>query len=623
MGLRRAIRAAVAPGLIPLVVLLTFLGTTPILASPPPVAAAPAQVAFTDEVVALAVEGVGYGHGRGMSQWGSYGWAVNYAKSWKWILGFYYRGTTQSSSSGTARVKVRLVGYDNAAVVGVISTTRAAVWSGGRYSSIQARETAPNRFDIYASSTIRCPTSSTDEWTRVGQGVAGPVLFTTTVNEQQAKPGDVLGLCDTDGSVTHYRGSISVVNDSTNTNRVVNDVRVENYLRGVVSFEVSTSWGDVGGGAGIHALRAQAVAARSYTRSQNRYSYADTCDTTACQAYGGSTGRATATAPVSGGVRCESGNASFECAHTNRAILQTVGVILRWPDQRPVAAEFSASNGPQTAGGVFPSVVDPADNVPSNPNHVWTRVIDARTLAAAYDVGMLTAAVSEPDPTLPYTGIWDNRIRLTGTGGTALVSTSTIRSAFGLPSAGFRVVAYRRQVASSRSMSFIGDSVGFSMTEGPTSELPTLLAGVFVRASYDAVPNRCTAGCGLSGVGAAGSVPIGTGLAVVELGYNNPGTNFASQIDAMMNALAERDVGRVAWLNLNERSGRPEYAAANQALAAATRRWPNLVIIDMRGATMGNGGNRQRWFAGDGIHLTFTGQAEIARYLRDQLLRLA
>lgn len=76
---------------------------------------------------------------------------------------------------------------------------------------------------------------------------------------------------------------------------------------------------------------------------------------------------------------------------------------------------------------------------------------------------------------------------------------------------------------------------------------------------------------------------------MVELGYNNPGTNFASQIDAMMNALAERDVGRVAWLNLNEHSGRPEYAAANQALAAATRRWPDLVIIDMRGATMGNG----------------------------------
>lgn len=254
-----------------------------------------------------------------------------------------------------------------------------------------------------------------------------------------------------------------------------------------------------------------------------------------------------------------------------------------------MATEFSASNGPQTAGGVFPSVVDPADNVPSNPNHVWTRVIDARTLAAAYDVGTLTAAVSEPDPTLPCTGIWDNRIRLTGTGGTALVSTSTIRSAFGLPSAGFRVVAYRHQVASSRSMSFIGDSVGFSMTERPTSELPTLLAGVFVRASYDAVPNRCTAGCGLSGVGAAGSVPIGTGLAVVELGYNNPGTNFVSQIDAMMNALAERDVGRVASLNLNEHSGRPEYSAANQALAAATRRWLDQVIIDMRGATIGNG----------------------------------
>jgi len=86
------------------------------------------------------------------------------------------------------------------------------------YSALQARETStPNRFDIYAATTVRCPGATTIGWTRLAQSVAGPIRFTTSLNEQQAKPGDVLGLCSANGSVVHYRGSIEVVNDSTNT----------------------------------------------------------------------------------------------------------------------------------------------------------------------------------------------------------------------------------------------------------------------------------------------------------------------------------------------------------------------------------------------------------------------
>ena len=62
---------------------------------------------------------------------------------------------------------------------------------------------------------------------------------------------------------------------------------MEDYLRGVVPRESPASWGDAAGGAGINALRAQAVAARSYAQAENRYPYAKTCDTTTCQVYGG------------------------------------------------------------------------------------------------------------------------------------------------------------------------------------------------------------------------------------------------------------------------------------------------------------------------------------------------
>ena len=110
---------------------------------------------------------------------------------------------------------------------------------------------------------------------------------------------------------------------------------------------------------------------------------------------------------------------------------------MRWPDGRITSTEFSASNGPRTAGGAFPPVDDPADDVPGNPLHRWTRQVDAAAVAARYGVGELQAAVTERDPSSPYDGIWGNRIRLQGSAGSVVVSALDFRNAFGLPSHGF------------------------------------------------------------------------------------------------------------------------------------------------------------------------------------------
>ena len=82
------------------------------------------QVAPEQEVVALIVEGTGFGHGRGMSQWGAYGRAVNGGQSWTQILNAYYGGTTLGSVSTSTRIRVRLLAHDGDSTVGVISTTR-------------------------------------------------------------------------------------------------------------------------------------------------------------------------------------------------------------------------------------------------------------------------------------------------------------------------------------------------------------------------------------------------------------------------------------------------------------------------------------------------------------------
>jgi peptidoglycan hydrolase-like amidase len=610
MRFRRAIAAALA-----LVAVAALV--------PPP---AHAQVAPRDEVVALLVQGVGNGHGRGMSQWGAYGRAVNGRHSWQQILGSYYGGTVLGSVATTSRVRVRLVGLDNATMIGVVSVVRRAIWNGVSYGALQARQTSPGLYDVYAAATPACPSSTTTGWTRVAVGVRSPIRFTTNVSETAAAAGDVLGLC-TGPYVVHYRGVIEVTKDNTGAPRVVNDVATESYLRGVVSREVSTSWGNAGSGAGMNALRAQAVAARSFALASNRYAssggYAITCDTTVCQAYGGAARRVTPTTALVAGVTCEAGNATFECANTNRAIAETAGRVLRWPDGRIAVTEFSASNGPVTAGGTFPSIADPYDNVPANPNHRWVRIIDADQLEVAYGLGSMIAATTEPDPGGTSVGIWDNRVRLRGTKATMVVSTLAIRSAFGLPSHGYTVSGITRSRVVTSSMRFIGDGVGRSVSENANAELPALLDGVYATASYDTAFGRCTSGCGISGVGAAASVPVGTGTVIVHLGYAAPNDNFAARIDALMNALVARGVRRVVWINLAERSGRADFAAVNRALAAAPTRWPQLTVLDWRASAAGTAADRNRWFTSDGHHLTATGQAQFARFIRDRIVLIA
>ena len=419
-----------------------------------PAQSVPAQVAPANEVVALVVEGIGNGHGRGLSQWGAYGRAVNGRQSWTQILDAYYGGTALGTVATSSRIRVRLLAHDDDDTVGVISTTHTAFWGSTGYAALQARATATaNLYDIWATSTVACPEATTTGWTLIAADVAGPITFTTSLNEVTSPAGNVLGLCANDGSVTHYRGQIRLTSDSAGSRRVVNDVPVESYLRGVLPREVSTSWGNAGGGAGMNALRAQAVAARSYALSQNRYAsvggYATTCDSSTCQVYGGAARRSSASASTSSDGVCEGGNVTFECVNINRAIEETAGLIRRSSSGAIVSTEFSASNGPQTAGGPFPAISDPYDDVPQNPNHRWTRIVDGAVVAAAYGLGTLTAATSEPDPATPFVGVWDNRLRLTGTSGTVLVSNLAFRTAFGLPSHGFTVRVLTRGVVPS------------------------------------------------------------------------------------------------------------------------------------------------------------------------------
>lgn len=95
------------------------------------------------------------------------------------------------------------------------------------------------------------------------------------------------------------------------------------------------------------------------------------------------------------------------------------------------------------------------------------------------------------------------------------------------------------------------------------------------------------------------------------------------QIDALMAVLAGRGVSQVAWVTMSERrmSGeQPRCALANDAVREERGRWPQLVVLDWDAAS--DASEQDRWYS-DGVHLTTTGQAEFALWLRDEVLSIA
>ncbi len=395
------------------------------------------------DITSITINGQGSGHGRGMSAWGAYGWAVNGGANWQQILDYYYGGTALGGA-GNGVMSVRLLGSDGWRATTVVSEGQAAVWRGVAYGSLQAYQVDNNAYDIYGAPGVGCP--GVDVGWALIERASGPVTFTTSVDETTGRPGAVLGLCQPNGSVVHYRGAVRAVTDGAGTNHVVNVLLVENYLKGVLSRELPSSWGYSANGAGMNALWAFAVAQRSFALSQNRYRYAKTCDTATCQVYGGSAYRANAAAPTSwpGAPVCESGNPTFECATTNRAIADTAGYIRVWPNGGVVSTEYSASHGPYSSGINFPVRDDSMSNVAQNPNYVWTRTVDAATLETKYGLGSLIGAYSEADPGSSAYGVWANRVVLQGTNGTVAVSDLDFRNAFGFPSHGFTIVGVNR-----------------------------------------------------------------------------------------------------------------------------------------------------------------------------------
>lgn len=582
---------------------------------------------------AYVIYGRGYGHGRGLSQYGSYGWATTHGWSWQQILDFYYGGATGNTvapiDNPNDTIRVWLSAMSNFQT-GVVADVQNAVFledpvPGRVWTSLVAREVSEKVYRVWGSTSRRCVLASqtpTDVGFELIADVADTASFTTQVGQDPAAaPSQTIGLCEPKSDRAHrvryYRGIIRAVNNPRNENRTINITTMESYLRGVVPRESPASWGDSAGGAGMNALRAQSVAARSYASTENRYAgLANTCDTQDCQVYGG--------AALREGVSEQP--YSLEDPRTDAALADTAGVVIRARNGSVVRTEFSSSNGGRTAGGSFTAQADAGDLAANSSLMVWTRSVNAAQLQQKYpEIGTLTAMTTAHDG---LGGDWNGyttEVTITGTNGSVKMSGWAFRTAFGLPAPWYGVTPIfpaEFEAAPVGRILLIGDSIGASIT----AEFAGIVAPAYLNVDYQAVANRCLVGaaCVEPTVGLPDAPAIINALtsetmptvALLQLGYNDSPATFAQDIDQVVSALTARNVQRIIFVNLSTRRPSVDYSTSNAALLAATQRYSNVSVLDWN--TFSSGPDKSRWFS-DAVHLTNTGRVEFSLFLRNQL----
>ncbi|HUP87695.1 MAG TPA: SpoIID/LytB domain-containing protein [Acidimicrobiales bacterium] len=384
------------------------------VASPPPAAAYPNPV--------VELFGHGFGHGRGLGQYGALGYAIDHGWSYKQIVGHYYGGTTEGNI-GNPTIAVRLSRMDGKATL--VQQERGQMSIAGEvgtYTALQVLPLGNSLWQVQSAPTCAGP------WSNVGGARAGSVSIVPTVTSDD--PRDMIQICEA-GAYRWYRGAIESHYNGTSA-ETINRLEMESYLRGVVPRESPASWADLGGGAGIHALRAQAVAARSYAQAEDRPGVSKTCDTTSCQVYLGKAEQV--------------GTAAFkllEDARTDRAIVETAGEV-RMLNGAIARTEFSSSTGGVTAGvaggSPFPTVTDDGDDTASNPNHNWTSKIGVDVVEAKYGKGGLVDIKVLERNGLGAEGGRVRKMRLFFTGGNVDVTGDEFRLAFNLKSDWFTPV---------------------------------------------------------------------------------------------------------------------------------------------------------------------------------------
>lgn len=376
----------------------------------------PTTVAQADSAVqplnsSLVITGAGWGHGKGLSQYGAWG-AADAGLTHKQILAFYYPKTTIGTlkSGNTIRVWIT-ADKDGDLQVAPASGLRIYDSAGTTLTLPTASSYKRWRISRSGSNRVLHYLNSSKKWVAYKVKLAPKRMWTFA----NSKTGYVTVVMP-DSSTRQYRDAVTLRLYGSSA-RTTNVVKMESYLRGVVPAEMPTSWH-------AQAVRAQAVAARSYSarfQVSPQTSVYDLCDTAACQVYRGKS------AETSGG---------------DAAVKATANQVVKYGKSIALTM-FSSSNGGHSADGGLPYLVaksDPYDGRMRNQS--WSKFVSTAAVQSAYSsVGALSSVrVSKRDGD----GRWGGRVDavvITGSRGSVTVSGGAFKSAFGLRERLFAVYA--------------------------------------------------------------------------------------------------------------------------------------------------------------------------------------
>ena len=334
----------------------------------------------------LHLEGHGWGHGHGLSQWGAQGAALSGLTATA-ILDRSYPGTAQVALPSRT-LRVQLTADEGRDTVVWAADGLAVSDAGGAPATLPTGAPYQRWRAVVGSPSYSLQSYDGSSWSTYGGALTGPVVFTDAAALVR------VGLPD--GTSRGYRGSVSAVRTGATSQVTVDTLSIEDYLRGVVPRESPSSWQPA-------ALQAQAVAARSYAsyladHAPSGRGY-DLCDSDACQVYGGAV------------LYAGSGSSALEAATTDAAVAATAGVVRTWQGAA-VFAEFSSSDGGWSAAGSQPYLTaspDPYDGVdPGNTGHSWTAALPASAVVARFP--QLGRLVSVEVTARDGNGDWGGRV---------------------------------------------------------------------------------------------------------------------------------------------------------------------------------------------------------------------
>lgn len=283
------------------------------------------------------VRGGGFGHGVGLSQYGAQGLALE-GRSHERILAHYYTGTELGRVDGE---RVRVLLQASRPAPATFSNARRA--SGVRLNPSRTYKAKVNRKSLLV---LRTPGRK-----RFVERFRGPLRIKGERN-QLVLGGEALNGV-TDG---RYRGELELRPGLTGGITAVNDVAIDDYVRGVIPAEMPASWHP-------EALAAQAVAARSYAIATGGGDVFDQYPDTRSQVYDGM---------------------QAELPTTDRAARETAGQVVLHDGEVAETYFFSSSGGhtednENVFGGkpieYLRGVPDPSDE--NSPRHTWSYSLSA------------------------------------------------------------------------------------------------------------------------------------------------------------------------------------------------------------------------------------------------------